>query len=74
LAGKSLNDLIQAAQNILGVYKRFFAFGPLLFQMFRCEDLSIQVHPNDELAKKRHNSFGKKPAKCGTLCKLSRKR
>ena len=23
------------------------------------EDLSIQVHPNDELAKKRHNSFGK---------------
>jgi mannose-6-phosphate isomerase len=23
------------------------------------EDLSIQVHPDDELAKKRHNSFGK---------------
>jgi mannose-6-phosphate isomerase len=23
------------------------------------DDLSIQVHPNDELAKKRHNSFGK---------------
>jgi mannose-6-phosphate isomerase len=23
------------------------------------EDLSIQLHPNDELAKKRHNSFGK---------------
>ena len=22
-------------------------------------DLSIQVHPGDELAKKRHNSFGK---------------
>jgi mannose-6-phosphate isomerase len=31
------------------------------------EDLSIQVHPNDELAKK-HHSFGK--TECGTSCKL----
>ncbi len=63
LAGKSLNDLIQAApEDILGtqVYKRFGKQFPLLFKYLDArEDLSIQVHPNDELAKKRHNSFGK---------------
>ena len=33
---------------------------PLLFKFLDAkEDLSIQVHPNDELAKLRHNSFGK---------------
>ena len=63
LAGKSLNDLIQSApEDILGtqVYKRFGTQFPLLFKYLDAqEDLSIQVHPNDELAKKRHNSFGK---------------
>jgi mannose-6-phosphate isomerase len=63
LAGKSLNDLIEAApEDILGtqVYKRFGTQFPLLFKYLDArEDLSIQVHPNDELAKKRHNSFGK---------------
>ena len=62
-AGKSLNDLIQSApEDILGaeVYKRFGTQFPLLFKYLDArEDLSIQVHPNDELAKKRHNSFGK---------------
>ena len=33
---------------------------PLLIKFIDAHaDLSIQVHPNDELAKKRHNSFGK---------------
>jgi mannose-6-phosphate isomerase len=63
LAGKSLNDLIQTApEDILGkeVCKRFGTQFPLLFKYLDArEDLSIQVHPNDELAKKRHNSFGK---------------
>lgn len=63
LAGKSLNYLIQTAPvDILGkeVYKRFGTQFPLLFKYLDArEDLSIQVHPNDELAKKRHNSFGK---------------
>jgi mannose-6-phosphate isomerase len=63
LAGKSLNDLIQVApEDILGteVYRRFGKQFPLLFKYLDArEDLSIQVHPNDELAKKRHNSFGK---------------
>ena len=63
LAGKSLNDLINdAPEAILGteVYKKFGKQFPLLFKYLDArEDLSIQVHPNDELAKKRHNSFGK---------------
>lgn len=63
LAGKSLNDLIQSTpEAIMGtaVYKRFGKQFPLLFKYLDArEDLSIQVHPNDELAKKRHNSFGK---------------
>lgn len=63
LSGKSLNELINLApESILGteVYKRFGKQFPLLFKYLDArEDLSIQVHPNDELAKKRHNSFGK---------------
>ena len=63
LAGKSLNDLIDSnPEELLGteVYKRFGKQFPLLFKFLDArEDLSIQVHPNDELAKKRHNSFGK---------------
>jgi mannose-6-phosphate isomerase len=63
LKGKSLNDLILLSPSgILGtaVSKRFGTTFPLLFKYLDArEDLSIQVHPNDELAKKRHNSFGK---------------
>ncbi len=63
LTGKSLFDLIQSTpEAILGteVYKRFGKQFPLLFKYLDArEDLSVQVHPNDELAKKRHNSFGK---------------
>jgi mannose-6-phosphate isomerase len=63
LAGKSLNDLIDLNPDaLLGteVYKKFGKQFPLLFKYLDArEDLSIQVHPNDELAKKRHNSFGK---------------
>lgn len=61
--GKSLTTLIDEYPNeILGteVYKRFGTKFPLLFKYLDAkENLSIQVHPNDELAKKRHNSFGK---------------
>ncbi|WP_281324235.1 type I phosphomannose isomerase catalytic subunit [Flavobacterium sp. IMCC34518] len=61
--GKALSELINEFPNeILGtvVYKRFGSQFPLLFKYLDArEDLSIQVHPNDELAKKRHNSFGK---------------
>jgi mannose-6-phosphate isomerase len=61
--GKPLTELINANPNeILGtaVHTRFGKQFPLLFKFLDArEDLSIQVHPNDELAKKRHNSFGK---------------
>ena len=61
--GKSLTTLIDECPNeILGtkVHARFGKQFPLLFKYLDArEDLSVQVHPNDELAKKRHHSFGK---------------
>jgi mannose-6-phosphate isomerase len=63
LAGTPLTDLLeQYPDDILGtaVHAKFGKQFPLLFKFLDArEDLSIQVHPNDELAKKRHNSFGK---------------
>ena len=63
LKGKSLMDVINDNPNeILGteIYTRFGKQFPLLFKYLDArEDLSIQVHPNEALAKKRHDSFGK---------------
>jgi mannose-6-phosphate isomerase len=63
LQGKTLNELLEKyPEEILGkkIYKQFGKQFPLLFKFLDArEDLSIQLHPNDELAKKRHNSFGK---------------
>ncbi|AWH83746.1 mannose-6-phosphate isomerase [Flavobacterium album] len=62
-AGKPLTELLEKyPAEILGtkVHEQFGTQFPLLFKFLDArEDLSIQVHPNDELAKKRHNSFGK---------------
>jgi len=62
-AGKPLSELLEKfPEEILGskIYKQFGKQFPLLFKFLDArEDLSIQVHPNDELAKERHNSFGK---------------
>ena len=61
--GQSLQELIEQYPNeLLGkhVHKAFGTDFPILIKFIDArEDLSIQVHPNDELAKKRHNSFGK---------------
>ncbi|AND63205.1 mannose-6-phosphate isomerase [Flavobacterium covae] len=61
--GVLLTELIEKYPvEILGseVYQRFGTQFPLLFKFLDArEDLSIQVHPNDALAKERHNSFGK---------------
>ena len=61
--GKTLSELLNLfPKEILGkqVYANFGKQFPLLFKFLDAKlDLSIQVHPNDELAKKRHNSFGK---------------
>lgn len=63
LAGQSLADLLEHYNDDLvgkKVYDRFGNTFPLLIKFIDAnEDLSIQVHPNDKLAKKRHNSFGK---------------
>ncbi len=63
LAGKSLNDLIEGHGSDLmgkGVAERFGAEFPILIKFIDAkQDLSIQLHPHDELAKERHNSFGK---------------
>ena len=61
--GMNLNQLIEKyPTEVLGI-KSIQHFGnnfPLLFKFIDAkEDLSIQVHPNDVLAKERHNSFGK---------------
>jgi mannose-6-phosphate isomerase len=61
--GKLLTELIDLfPEELLGtqVYNHFGKQFPLLFKYLDAkQDLSIQVHPNDELAQERHNSFGK---------------
>ena len=63
LDGESLADLLeQYKDQLVGkkVYDHFGNIFPILVKFIDAnDDLSIQVHPNDELAKKRHNSFGK---------------
>ena len=63
LEGKSLQDLIESnSEELLGknVVERFGKEFPILIKFIDAkQDLSIQLHPNDELAKERHDSFGK---------------
>ena len=63
LEGKTLDELIRTyGKELLGkkVVEQFGSTFPLLIKFIDArDDLSIQVHPNDELAKERHNSFGK---------------
>ena len=62
-AGKNLSQLVKVYKGSLvgeSNYQRFGDNFPLLIKFIdACDDLSIQVHPDDELAKKRHNSMGK---------------
>lgn len=63
LSGTSLQEIIdQAPEALLGkdIVDRFGKEFPILIKFIDAkQDLSIQLHPNDALAKKRHNSFGK---------------
>ena len=63
LKGKNLQEILSEYQDklvgkrVYGTYKDEF---PLLIKFIDAQDdLSIQVHPDDALAKERHNSFGK---------------
>jgi mannose-6-phosphate isomerase len=62
-AGRDLQDLMEeygAALLGQGVSERFGTEFPILIKFIDAKlDLSIQLHPNDVLAKERHNSFGK---------------
>ena len=63
LKGKNLKELIKEYKSdFVGekIYKGFGDKFPLLIKFIDAKEaLSIQLHPNDYLAKKRHNSFGK---------------
>lgn len=63
LNGTSLDELIQTYKGALvgnKIYKQFGTTFPLLIKFIDArDDLSIQVHPDDKLAKERHDSFGK---------------
>lgn len=61
--GLTLKDLVvKYREELVGkhVYERFGDEFPLLVKFIDAkDDLSLQVHPDDRLAKQRHNSFGK---------------
>ena len=63
LSGTPLQEIIdQEPEALLGkdVVRRFGKDFPILIKFIDAkQDLSIQLHPNDKLAKERHNSFGK---------------
>ena len=63
LQGSSLKHLLETHKSDLLGEKNFRQFGtkfPLLIKFIDAkDDLSVQLHPNDQLAKARHNSFGK---------------
>ncbi len=62
-SGRSFQDLIDThPEELLGksVVERFGKGFPILIKFIDAkQDLSIQLHPNDKLAKERHSSFGK---------------
>lgn len=63
LAGQSLTQLIETYREELtgaDIYSRFGTAFPLLIKFIDAKaDLSVQVHPDDELAARRHNCPGK---------------
>ncbi len=63
LKGQSLKALLTTYKSNLVGHQNYRIFKdkfPLLIKFIDAkQDLSIQLHPNDELAAKRHNSFGK---------------
>lgn len=63
LAGNNIEELIEVYMgDITGdaVYETFGNEFPLLIKIIEArQDLSIQVHPDDVTARKRHNAYGK---------------
>jgi mannose-6-phosphate isomerase len=63
LKDNNLNELIEIYMgDMVGdkIYEKFGTQFPLLIKFIDAtDDLSIQVHPNDEVAMERHDSYGK---------------
>jgi mannose-6-phosphate isomerase len=63
LAGNNIEELIEVYMgDITGdiIYEKFGHEFPLLIKFIEAkEDLSIQVHPGNSMAKERHNAYGK---------------
>lgn len=63
LAGNDLQELIEVYMgDLVGdrIYEKFGVEFPLLIKYIDAhDDLSIQVHPDDETARQRHNAYGK---------------
>jgi len=63
LAGNNIEEIIEVYMgDITGdsVYEKYGNEFPLLIKLIEAKkDLSIQVHPDNDLAKKRHNAYGK---------------
>jgi mannose-6-phosphate isomerase len=63
LKGNNLQEIIEIYMGeLLGdhIYEKYGLEFPLLIKFLDANDLlSIQVHPDDELAKERHNAYGK---------------
>lgn len=66
LKGNNLQELIEVYMGDLigdSVYEKYGVEFPLLIKLLDAQsNLSIQVHPDDEVAKERHNSYGKTEA------------
>lgn len=66
LKGNNLQEIIEVYMGELVGEENFERYGlefPLLVKYLDCNDkLSVQVHPNDELAMERHDSYGKTEA------------
>lgn len=63
LEDNTLEELIEVYMGELvgdKIYEKFGVEFPLLIKYIdACEDLSIQVHPDDQVAKERHQAYGK---------------
>lgn len=63
LAGNNIEELIEVYMGDISgdvIYEKFGNEFPLLIKLIEArEDLSIQVHPGNEMAKERHKAYGK---------------
>jgi len=63
LAGNNIEEIIEVYMgDITGesVYEKFGVEFPLLIKLIEAkDDLSVQVHPGDDLARERHKAYGK---------------